>query len=287
MRLSATLRPVTRLTGSLGVATITTFGDATALVTDILAPKTAYIASGKVTGTCAFDADTSDATATESDILLGETAYAGGVELTGTLLDYEESFKATVSCVGDITVLPPDITVIKDDAFNNSRQDNLTNPSMKLTSLPSGITSIGAWAFFSCQNLVLTELPPGLLSIGESAFRKCTGLVSITIPVGVSILYNYTFRYCSNLQTFIAPGIEIIVGANAALGNNSKLETVILGSIGHPVTSIYYTAFFNDNQLGLTITIYVTPGTQPLVSSPWGATNATIVYRSAVDGSVL
>ena len=179
-----------------------------------------------------------------------------------------------------LTSLPEGITSIDRYAFQGCTK-------LALTSLPNGITRIGAGAFFNCQNLVLTELPPGLLFIGESAFMNCTGLVSITIPVGVSILNNYTFRYCSNLQTFIAPGIEIIVGANAALGDNSKLETVILGSIGHPVTSINYTAFHRDTQLGLTITIYVTPGAQPLSGSPWGATNATIVYRSTVDGSVL
>lgn len=97
MRLSATLRPVTRLTGSLGVATITTFGDATALVSDILAPKTAYIATGKITGTCTFDADTSDADAVESDILLGKTAYVDGEKKTGTSTLNADTTDATLT----------------------------------------------------------------------------------------------------------------------------------------------------------------------------------------------
>ena len=69
--------------------------------------------------------------------------------------------------------------------------------------------------------------------------------------------------------------------------NNTALQTVQLGSVGFPVTALNVAVFTNCTQLGLTITIYVTPGAQPLASSPWGATNATIVYRSAVDGSVL
>ena len=84
-RLTMVLRQPIRLRFEMGVAFLAApTGDATALVSDILAPKTAYIATGKVTGTCTFDADTSDADAVESDILLGKTAYAGGVKLTGT-----------------------------------------------------------------------------------------------------------------------------------------------------------------------------------------------------------
>ena len=84
-RLTMVLRQPIRLRFEMGVAFLSApTGDETAAESDILAPKTAYIATGKVTGTCTFDADTSDADAVESDILLGKTAYVGGVKLTGT-----------------------------------------------------------------------------------------------------------------------------------------------------------------------------------------------------------
>lgn len=38
-----------------------------------------------ITGTCAYDADTSGATATAAEILKGKTAYVGGSEVTGTM----------------------------------------------------------------------------------------------------------------------------------------------------------------------------------------------------------
>lgn len=47
---------------------------------------TAHDKSGEaITGTCAFDVDSSDATAAVAEILLGKTCYARGVKLTGTM----------------------------------------------------------------------------------------------------------------------------------------------------------------------------------------------------------
>lgn len=60
-----------------------------------------------------------------------------------------------------------------------------------------------------------------------------------------------------------------------------------IGSVGHPVTIIANTAFDKCTQSGLTITVYVDDNTSiPLANAPWGAANATIVYRSATSGEV-
>lgn len=52
----------------------------------ILSGYTAHAASGApITGTCAFDADTSDATAAVAEVLSSKTFYKNGDKLTGTM----------------------------------------------------------------------------------------------------------------------------------------------------------------------------------------------------------
>lgn len=57
--------------------------DATATAADIRSGKTAYGATGKLTGTL-VPLDTSDANATAADIASGKTAYVNGSKITGT-----------------------------------------------------------------------------------------------------------------------------------------------------------------------------------------------------------
>jgi len=55
---------------------------------------------------------------------------------------------------------------------------NCTN--LALTSLPSGITSIGANAFQNCTSLTQITLPTTLTTIGASAFNGCNSLATVT-----------------------------------------------------------------------------------------------------------
>lgn len=53
---------------------------------DVLRGISFHLPSGEqVTGTCAYDADTSDATAVAAEILEGRTSYKNGVKITGTM----------------------------------------------------------------------------------------------------------------------------------------------------------------------------------------------------------
>lgn len=60
--------------------------DATATASQILAPYTAYVATGKVTGTMPPFSEQTAATATSADIVQGKTAWVNGNEVTGALV---------------------------------------------------------------------------------------------------------------------------------------------------------------------------------------------------------
>lgn len=60
----------------------------TATASDVLSGKKFHDKSGaSVTGTCAYDADTSDATATAAEILATKTAYVNGTKITGSMVN--------------------------------------------------------------------------------------------------------------------------------------------------------------------------------------------------------
>ena len=64
---------------------------------------------------------------------------------------------------------------------------------------PDGITSIGYFAFMSCENLQTTILPEGIASIGPGAFYDCVSLSSINLPKSVKKLGKAAFVGCESL----------------------------------------------------------------------------------------
>lgn len=72
-----------------------------------------------------------------------------------------------------------------------------------------------------------------------------------------------------------------------------KLQTVILGSVGVAVSSVYGRAFRYCTNPNLIITIYVDAATLADIpaavsgNSPFGAVNATIIYKNSTTGEVI
>lgn len=103
---------------------------------------------------------------------------------------------------------------------------------------------------------------------------------------------NNLFSGCPKLKKVILPDINY---ANTYVFSGCKaLEQVQLGSVGHPVTDLEGSYLFSGcTQSGLTITVFVNASTiaeipsTVLSNAPWGATNATVVYRSSTTGEVL
>ena len=141
-----------------------------------------------------------------------------------------------------LTSLPSGITSIGNFAF-------MECTSLSLTSLPSGITSIGDYVFAECTNLSLTSLPSGLTSIGEAAFQNCSNLALTSLPSGITSIGNYAFHHCPRLTSITFEGTPTTI-ANNAFNNCTNL-----------------------------VTINVPWSEGEVARAPWGATNATINYN--------
>jgi hypothetical protein len=74
--------------------------------------------------------------------------------------------------------------------------------------IPTGITSIGDLAFFSCINLTSITIPDGVMSIGEGAFEDCSSLTSVTIGNSVTSIEKYAFWDCSSLTNIAFNGTK-------------------------------------------------------------------------------
>lgn len=89
------------------------------------------------------------------------------------------------------------------------------------------MTSIGDYAFDSCQNLISITIPNNVKSIGKSAFYKCSSLSSIYIPDEVTSIEGYTFYGCSSLTSVNIPNNLTYIGTSA-FSNCTCLEKINL-----------------------------------------------------------
>lgn len=126
--------------------------------------------------------------------------------------------------------------------------------------IPNGITNIGNYAFYYCENLTSVDIPDSVTTIGAHAFSDC-GLIDLVIPDSVTTIGdwafsgcrslesaeisksitttgNYVFAYTDSLTGIEIPSNIISIGDGAFMG--SGLESII---IPDSVTSIGEGAF--------------------------------------------
>lgn len=144
---------------------------------------------------------------------------------------------------------------------------------------------------FYYEDTVVTATPPN--SAAALRFSGCEHMKSFSAPN-----WNQTIQMSSqiitnnpNLESLILPKYRSVGHYN--FESNKKLKTFQLGSIGYPVTSISQLAMRFMTQSDLTITVYVDASSIADAPSgvtngaPWGATNATIIYRNSTTGEIL
>lgn len=207
-------------------------------------------------------ADVSGVTATAGDVDTGKVfVNSSGAEVTGTST-YKSDYTALNTLVGQTTAAAEDVAQGKVFVNSNGVQTTGTasggnedlvkmieRPENCTITIPNGTTEIGTSAFQNFRNLISVNLPTTLTTIGANAFYNCLNLVLSSLPPNISEIKGAAFYTCGSIRQ--------------------------LTFLGTP-TSIESTVFNNCTNL---TTIRVPWASGAVANSPWGATNASVIYN--------
>ena len=158
------------------------------------------------------------ASAGEYTIVLGVT---GSISFLG-----DSTYKSMLMAKAGVT----------SDTANESK---VYQSSIQEICIGSGVTSIGASAFYNCYSLASVTIPDSVTSIGESTFSYCYLLATVTIPDSVTSIGDRAFSNCYLLAYVTIPyGVTSI--RNRVFVNCNSLASV---TIPDSVTSIDIYAF--------------------------------------------
>ena len=90
--------------------------------------------------------------------------------------------------------------------------------------IPDGVTTIGVWAFYDCQELTSVTIPESVTSIGNYAFMYCWDLTSITIPESVTSIGSSAFASCTGLSSVTIGNSVTSIGDGAFYGCTGLTE---------------------------------------------------------------
>lgn len=109
--------------------------------------------------------------------------------------------------------------------------------------IPTGVTTMGSFAFAWNQNLKTIEIPDSVKEMGYHTFYRCDSLTTINIPNSVEKDGAYTFMWCSGLQhVHISENVKYTrIGGWSFLGCQSLTKLTIPANI----TTINSEAFGN------------------------------------------
>ena len=175
------------------------------------------------------------------------------------------------------TIIPSGVTSIGSYAFSGCS-------GLSSITIPNSVTSIGKEAFRSCYSLSSITIPNSVTSIGKEAFRSCYSLSSITIPNSVTSIGNSAFKYCDGLTSVVIPyGITSI--GSAVFSACGSLTSVTIPSSVISIDSSAFEDCWNltsvrvEIEKPITIDLYVFPNrANATLYVPYGCKDA---YQAA------
>lgn len=138
------------------------------------------------------------------------------------VIPWEAQYKDSIESI----IISNGVTSIGEKVF-----DGYTNLTEVTFEDGSEITTIGAYAFRSCLNLVEISIPVSVTSIKDNAFDGCTSLRNIYFSNGSNNLTieGSVFKGCTSLTKIAFPKNLVSVGASA-MTECDNLSTVVFAS---------------------------------------------------------
>lgn len=165
----------------------------------LLSTYTAHDKSGAViTGTCAYDADTSDATAAVAEILATKTAYVNGSKLTGTMTN-------NGSVTGTITTKAQQYTIPNGYHDGSGKVSISSTEQAKIiaANIRQGVTILGVEGEMSGTEDVNAE---------NVTVTPTTASQSITPSTGYNYIAEVTVNPIPYTETANAHGTTVTIG---------------------------------------------------------------------------
>jgi len=154
-----------------------------------------------VTASAEYVSDDSVATLTEP-----VSGYCGG-EGDGTNLTWELTEDGVLTISGE--------GAMEDWASAFAGTWYKQRSSIKTVVIEDSVTTIGNWAFYSCNNLTAVTIPASVTTIGYGAFSFCDALTTVTIPDSVTTIGVQAFECCTSLMAVDIPDSVTTILANA------------------------------------------------------------------------
>ena len=144
---------------------------------------------------------------------------------------------------GKLECLSPNFVYEGDILFNKdkSRIISFRKQNTKSYVIPSSVTSIGDYAFSSCDSLSEIGIPSSVTSIGDSAFSSCDSLSEIVIPSSITSIGDWAFSFCSSLSEIVIPSSVTSIGDCAFYNCKfpDNLEQELISRFGDKIFSLW------------------------------------------------
>ena len=173
-----------------------------------------------------------------------------------------------------------------------SSANTLVQATINATSIPSTVTSIGAYAFFKNTGLTTLTIPHGFKSIGERAFWNCSNLATVTSNNVTPLTVNNSFSGIASGATLTIP-----YGTTSSYTSKGWLSSHFTGGISETVQATLAadnkTITYGDAlptytyQKTVGETVYGTPSLSSTATSNSDAGNHTItITKGSVENNV-